>query len=233
MAQCRRCAIAIASGLAVFAALQCVLLTVSTQAVAITTVDITRGHVLESADIEIVSIPVSSVWSDSFTSEDQVVGLVAQMDIAAGTPLFSSMARAAPAVPDNAAVIDVHLAGDMSRLIPGDVVMLVTAGECPVTNDSDSASNSADTSSFRSSDMADDATAATNILDTTAVVSDTSNTDDGNATTCVLASDATVMESASEDDTGSMSVVMALPADDALRVLTVQDQGVIVAVTDD
>lgn len=50
---------------------------------------------------------------------------------------------------------------------------------------------------------------------------------DGRA--CTLTDEALVMELAREDDMGGVGIAFAMPAADALRVLALQEQGMIVA----
>lgn len=50
------------------------------------------------------------------------------------------------------------------------------------------------------------------------------------AEVCVVAERAIIMGPASQDETGTALMPLALPADEALRLLGIQEQGMIVAV---
>lgn len=261
VALCRRLGIALAAGLAVFAALQCVLLSVRTRPVVVATETVGRGQLIDAAAVDVVQVPVSGALDGAWSAADDVVGLVAQVDVMPGTPLFPAMARASPTVPDGFAVIDVRLAGDATRLIPGDVVSLLAAGGCSPDRSSDAdgghmAEGMADRAArdtvglpeaaavgwtedgvnrsaerirgtahqFATAESAEPADA-----DTPGNAPEDVSEDALDGRACTLTDEALVMELAREDDMGGVGIAFAMPAADALRVLALQEQGMIVA----
>lgn len=281
VALCRRLGIALAAGLAVFAALQCVLLSVRTRPVVVATETVGRGQLIDAAAVDVVQVPVSGALDGAWSAADDVVGLVAQVDVMPGTPLFPAMARASPTVPDGFAVIDVRLAGDATRLIPGDVVSLLAAGGCSPDRSSDADGGhmaegmadragrdtvglpeaaavgwtedgvnrsadktrgtahqfaTADSAAFRLARVAVGAHQSATAESAEPADADTPGNApedvsgdalDGRA--CTLTDEALVMELAREDDMGGVGIAFAMPAADALRVLALQEQGMIVA----
>lgn len=183
---CRRALTACAAGLAVFAALHCVMATVETGPIVVAAVALARGDVIRDSDVTIRTVPASNVLDGALRHIAEANGNIAQTDIAAGTPLLTGMIGKRPVTPPGYTVIDVRLAGGWQDLIPGDVIALSAAGVCEQSTDS---------------------------------------TD-----TCVVAGHAVTMGSIGDDGTGGVTLPLALPADEALHILSLQEQGMIVAV---
>lgn len=237
-AVCRRWAAALAVGIAVFAALQCVALSVRTCAVAVAAADLDRGRVVAGADVEVRRFPASAALDAAFGSADEVAGLVLQVDVPAGTPLFPAMARASPVAPPGSAVVDVRLTGDAERLVPGDVVSLMTGGDCTPQDASPSPSGATGTDGSEpgGTGPGGEPSGDPSMENGTATPQEPYAPSGGGAgdagalRACTLAAAAVVMDRARDDDMGGASVPFALPADDAVRVMAMQDRGMIMAV---
>lgn len=252
-AVCRRWAAALAVGIAVFAALQCVALSVRTCAVAVAAADLGRGRVVAGADVEVRRFPASAALDAAFGSADEVAGLVLQVDVPAGTPLFPAMARASPVAPPGSAVVDVRLTGDAERLVPGDVVSLMTGGDCTPQDAAPGPSDATGTDGSEPDGAGPDASAPNgsepggtgpggepsgdpSMENGTATPQEPYAPSGGGAgdagalRACTLAAAAVVMDRARDDDMGGASVPFAMPADDAVRVMAMQDRGMIMAV---
>ena len=191
----RRAMIAVAAGVAVFAALMCVVGAQATRTVMVAAVDITRGRTVDADMLRPAQVPVSDVGGWSWDAVlDNVTGLpgVAQVDITAGQPIFGSMIRAQPVVPDGFTVIEVRLASAAGVLTAGDEIALASAVGC-ARDETDEAGGTA----------ADDA--------------------------CILVERALVMREP-QDVTPDAATTLAMAPDDALRVMSSQEAGAIVAV---
>ena len=115
-AQLHRLLASLCAGLAIFAALQCVRLTISTQSVVIAAKSIAKGGVISADSLALRDIPY-----------DEAVGLIAQVDIAEGSIVTSAMARASPVVPKGYTAVEVRLASSADSLTIGDTVTLSSA----------------------------------------------------------------------------------------------------------
>lgn len=98
-ARLHRLLAAVCAGLAVFAALQCVRLTISTQPVVIAAQPIAKGSVITADSLALRDLPYDEALRNVFHDCDDAVGLIAQVDVAEGGIVTSTMARASPAVP--------------------------------------------------------------------------------------------------------------------------------------
>lgn len=123
----RRLIAAVCAGLAMFAALQCVAMTVRTQPAVIATRAISRGNVIEADSLVVRNIARDPSLADTFRSLDDAIGKFARVDIAENSLILRSMARASPAVPQGHTIITVHLASSADELMVGDMVMLAGA----------------------------------------------------------------------------------------------------------
>lgn len=188
----RRAIIAVAAGVAVFAALMCVVGAQATRTVMVAAVDIARGQTVDADMLRPAQVPVSDVGGWSWNAVlDDVSGLpgVAQVDIAAGQPIFGSMIRAQPVVPDGFTVIEVRLASAAGVLTAGDEIALASAVGCARDEHDETAANDA----------------------------------------CVLVERALVMQEP-QDATPDAATTLAMAPNDALRVMSSQEAGAIVAV---
>ena len=130
-----RMAAAICAGFAVFAALTCVLSTVETVPVLVAARTVRRGTMIRAADVALVHTPRAAVVEDALHTDAGAIGLVAQIDVAAGQPLYPTAIRAAPVPPEHATVLQVRVASDVTTLLPGDHVALASAAGCPAGRD--------------------------------------------------------------------------------------------------
>lgn len=83
-----------------FAALQCVRLTISTQPVVIAAQTIAKGSVITADSLALRDLPYDEALRNVFQDCDDAVGLIAQVDVAEGGIVTSTMARASPVVPE-------------------------------------------------------------------------------------------------------------------------------------
>ena len=123
-AQLHRLLASLCAGLAIFAALQCVRLTISTQSVVIAAKSIAKGGVISADSLALRDIPYDEALRSVAHDIDDAVGLVAQVDIAEGSIVTSAMARASPVVPKGYTAVEVRLASSADSLTIGDTVTL-------------------------------------------------------------------------------------------------------------
>lgn len=74
----------VCAGLAMFAALQCVRLTISTQPVVIAAQTIAKGSVITADSLALRDLPYDEALRNVFQDCDDAVGLIAQVDVAEG-----------------------------------------------------------------------------------------------------------------------------------------------------
>lgn len=126
-ARLHRLLAAVCAGLAMFAALQCVRLTISTQPVVIAAQPIAKGSVITVDSLALRDIPYDEALRSVAHDIDDAVGLIAQVDIAEGSIVTSAMARASPVVPKGYTAVEVRLASSADSLTIGDTVTLSSA----------------------------------------------------------------------------------------------------------
>ena len=126
-ARLHRLLAAVCAGLAMFAALQCVRLTISTQPVVIAAQPIAKGSVITADSLALRDLPYDKALRNVFHDCADAVGLIAQVDVAEGGIVTSTMARASPVVSEGYTVIEVRLASSADNLSLGDVVTLSSA----------------------------------------------------------------------------------------------------------
>ena len=204
----------------------------ATMPVAVANASIRRGSTITAVDVTVVDMPASSTVRGLVASADAVIGRIAQIDIETGQPFTTHMARDAPILPDGHTVIEVRLSSDADWLIAGDTVSLVSIVGCDAFTDMEgTALSRGDKPTVGTDSTTGDATKNTTKDTTTS--GGASVTPDGGQS-CVLAQPAMAMGNPRDDDSASQmgSVVpFAMSADDAARVMTVQEAGAIVAVT--
>lgn len=126
----RRLAAALCAGLAVLFGLQALLATIETSPVVVAVNPIRRGAAITAEDVQVVAMPVGALGPSMVEETADVVGGIAQIDIAAGDAITVHMARNAPLAPTGTTVIAVRLASSPDELLPGDEVSLVSAVGC-------------------------------------------------------------------------------------------------------
>jgi hypothetical protein len=187
----RRLTAAICAGLAVLFGLEAVLASVETETVVVASRPIARGETIMADDVRLAEMPKSSLSPSMVGKVKDVMGRIAQIDIAPEDPMLKPMARNAPITPDGFTVIEVRLASEETSLITGDTIALDSAIGC---------------------------------ANETAVEAPQS---------CKLVERAIVMEhpgkpSGNYDENPPVS--LAMPPEDALRVMASQEAGAIIAV---
>ena len=123
-AQLHRLLASLCAGLAIFAALQCVRLTISTQSVVIAAKSIAKGGEISADSLALRDIPYDEALRSVAHDIDDAVGLIAQVDIAEGSIVTSAMARASP---KGYTAVEVRLASSADSLTIGDTVTLSSA----------------------------------------------------------------------------------------------------------
>lgn len=112
----------------------CVLQTVSSiipsQPVVVANVAVTRGTSLQTSMLSERIVPGNDTMRTAIRSPTDAIGMVAQVDIAAGEPLLGSMIRAAPVAPAGYAVVDVRPVSNVDGIVAGDRVALTAVGGC-------------------------------------------------------------------------------------------------------
>ncbi|KAA8828889.1 SAF domain-containing protein [Bifidobacterium myosotis] len=126
----RRLAAALFAGLAVLFAVQAVLSTVETTPVVVAARAIERGSPIGDADVRVIDLPKTALGPSMTGDMSAVIGLIAQIDIAAGDSVLTTMARDVPLAPTGTTVIAVRLASSPDGLLPGDEVSLVSTVGC-------------------------------------------------------------------------------------------------------
>ncbi|MBT1166069.1 SAF domain-containing protein [Bifidobacterium simiarum] len=122
-----RLGIALCAGLAVWAALQCVVSLTANQPVVVAGSAIGRGETIDARQLTVVTVPASAAMGGMFDDSTAIVGKIARVDIDVGSPILTSMIGETPTVEASQTTVQVTLASVPESLIPGDVVKLVTA----------------------------------------------------------------------------------------------------------
>ncbi|MBT1173707.1 SAF domain-containing protein [Bifidobacterium sp. MA2] len=125
-----RLAAALIAGLAVFVTLSSIGAMTATTSVVVASRDIARGSVIRRRDVTMVEVPASAATETALTAIDDVVGSVAQIDIGEHQPMYPSLTRDAPVIPPGRSALELKVSNDVSDLLPGDVISLVSAVGC-------------------------------------------------------------------------------------------------------
>lgn len=241
MRQTRTVLAALCVGLAVFFALQSISNSVATKSAVAVTHAIKRGQTIHANDLRTVRIADSPALADVFAAEDDVTGQIAQVDIESGSIVCRPMARASPVIKPGLTVIDVKVTGSTATLIPGDQVALVGSAGCdtlanmPAQNDSAYQQPSAASMSLFTANNAEKGSAKarrqseTDNSKVSLYAKNASATSQSNGETCVLAQQATVTGNAHRDDGGITTTQLAMPPQDAARIMAVQERMPIMA----
>ena len=244
-----RAAAAACAGLAVFAALTCVLSTVERVPVVVVTRDLARGARLAATDLRVERTPRAPAVEGAVHEPRDAVGMVLHTDAAAGQPLYPASIRAEPVAPAGHTVLGVSVASDVAGLAPGDQVALATAVGCPAGADAGGPGGEGDDMAVGDgTDAASPGGAATmppgdgapapDAAATDGDPSDPSGLDGSGAGTasgglCTLTDRALVMATPRPAEDGSVGgvVSLAMPPEAALRVMATEEAGAIVALT--
>ncbi|MDF7665509.1 SAF domain-containing protein [Bifidobacterium sp. ESL0745] len=239
--QTRTILAALCVGLAVFFALQSISSSVATKSAVTATHAIKRGQTIHADDLRTVHIADSPALADVFAAENDVTGQIAQVDIESGSVVCRPMARASPVIKPGLTVIDVKVTGSGTALIPGDRVSLVGSAGCDTLANmpaqKDSAAQQSDVAAmdfFTASNVGKDSAGPRrqSETDNSKVGLHTKNvfaTNQSNGETCMLAQQATVTGSAHRDDSGITTTQLAMPPQDAARIMAVQERMPIMA----
>lgn len=188
VARMRRVASALLAGLAVFSALQCVMATVRTQPMLVTTTHVSRGERLQAAHLSTISVPVHSSFAQAPMTPEDVESAIALVDMPAGTLILASHIRGRPVPPDGSTVIETLLASHPDGMDAGDTVDVIAGQSCPAIGYADAEPAAADTQP-----SADEPAPSPDPPDSTPDQHSTSGQQ------CVIASRATVITVPSDD----------------------------------
>ena len=195
--------------------------------VVVMTRDAERGETLHDGDVRAASVPASAVLEGAVTSVDAVSGKVAQADLDRGQPLYPTLVRDAPAVPPGNTVLEVTVANDVSSLVAGDRVSLVSAVGC----DGSPPSEGGLSPSALAMERGEAGGMDTEDLDAPRP-GEADDSAAGPTTFCLLAAEALAMGRATPASDGATggTVALALSPDEALRVMAAAPLGAIVTV---
>ena len=130
IARMRRLTSALLAGLAVFSVLQCVMATVRTQPMLITTAHISRGERLRATQLATTSVPAHASFAQAPATPAQVESSIALVDMPAGTLILASHIRGRPIPPEGSTVIETPLASHPDSMVAGDTVDLIVGQSC-------------------------------------------------------------------------------------------------------
>ncbi|MDF7640412.1 SAF domain-containing protein [Bifidobacterium sp. ESL0784] len=249
--QTRTMLAALCVGLAVFFALQSISSSIATKTAVAATRAIKRGQTIHADDLKTVQIADSPALASVFSSDADVKGLIAQVNIETGSIIARPMARASPVIGHGLTAIDVKISGSTNGLIPGDKVSLVGSAGCeavpnlPAQNPPANQHPKDDSTPRGSPDGNDSENGEASKNQSDAPESDDKGNDDGNddaarasneamatpsdGQTCTLVRLATVTGSPHRDDGGNVTTQLAMPPQDAARIMAVQERMPIMA----
>lgn len=246
MRQTRTVLAALCAGLAVFFALQSISSSVATKTAVTATHAIKRGQTIRADDLKTVQIADSPALANVFSTTDDAKGLIAQVNIENGSIIARPMARASPVIGHGLTTIDVKLSGSSNGLIDGDKVSLVGSAACsavPNPPDQNPAANQQPTGNPTATNPSDandaEEKAAQGQAKTGESGAETSDDAEAsqseemptqsNGQTCTLVKLATVTGNPHRDDGGNVTTQLAMPPQDAARIMAVQERMPIMA----
>ena len=130
IARTRRLTSALLAGLAVFSVLQCVMATVRTQPMLVTTAHVSRGERIHATQLATTSVPVHVSFAQAPATPAQVESSIALVDMPAGTLILASHIRGRPIPPEGSTVIETPLASQPDSMVAGDTVDLIVGQSC-------------------------------------------------------------------------------------------------------
>ena len=130
IARTRRLTSALLAGLAMFSVLQCVMATVRTQPMLVTTAHVSRGERLHATQLATTSVPAHASFAQAPATPAQVESSIALVDMPAGTLILASHIRGRPIPPEGSTVIETPLASQPDSMVAGDTVDLIVGQSC-------------------------------------------------------------------------------------------------------
>lgn len=226
----RRAMAALCTGVAVFAALCCMLAATATRQVVVAVRPIRRGQTVEAAALRVIEVPASAAFDGALGALEDGGG-IAQVDIAEGQPLYDSMIGAMPAVPEGFTAVEVRLASVATALVPGDEITLASAAGCADERADDTSRDDGAHDAPQEAESDDDGMRPGADAPQGTDAPDHRPRDQP----CTLVAMAVVL--ALPSDVGTADAygetppsLLAMPAEDALRVIASQEAGALVAV---
>lgn len=256
----RRLVCALCAGLLTWSIVSAIGMSRATCAIYVAARDITVGEHVTSSMLRTAWVPQDSAAryaiSAQSVTDDKVSGF-AQVAIARGEPVFTSMLSSDAFATEGLTSVDLQLASTTDRLVPGDVVDLVASRACTSTDSASSsnadmatqgtgvpqgteqegAADAADNPAnpANPANLADSADTNNPIDPADAAAGEASDLTTPPTDSCILAHGATVLKvtqpsSSAFSQTQSPSVALALAPADALTVLAVAGSEPIIAV---
>lgn len=130
IARTQRLTSALLAGLAMFSVLQCVMATVRTQPMLVTTAHVSRGERLHATQLATTSVPAHASFAQAPATPAQVESSIALVDMPAGTLILASHIRGRPIPPEGSTVIETPLASQPDSMVAGDTVDLIVGQSC-------------------------------------------------------------------------------------------------------
>lgn len=113
-----------------FSVLQCVMATVHTQPMLVTTAHVSRGERLHATQLATTSVPAHASFAQAPATPAQVESSIALVDMPAGTLILASHIRGRPIPPEGSTVIETPLASQPDSMVAGDTVDLIVGQSC-------------------------------------------------------------------------------------------------------
>lgn len=113
-----------------FSVLQCVMATVRTQPMLVTTAHVSRGERLHATQLATISVPAHASFAQAPATPAQVESSIALVDMPAGTLILASHIRGRPIPPEGSTVIETPLASQPDSMVAGDTVDLIVGQSC-------------------------------------------------------------------------------------------------------
>lgn len=256
----RRLVCALCAGLLAWSIVSAIGMSQATCAIYVAARDITVGEHVTSSMLQTAWVPQDSAARHAISAQsvtDDKVSGFAQVAIARGEPVFTSMLSSDAFATEGLTSVDLQLASTTDRLVPGDVVDLVASRACTSTDSASSsnadmatqgtgvpqgteqegAADAADNPAnpANPADLADSADTNNPIDPADAAAGEASDLTTPPTDSCILAHGATVLKvtqpsSSAFSQTQSPSVALALAPADALTVLAVAGSEPIIAV---
>lgn len=113
-----------------FSVLQCVMATVRTQPMLVTTAHVSRGERIHATQVAPTSVPAHASFAQAPATPAQVESSIALVDMPAGTLILASHIRGRPIPPEGSTVIETPLASQPDSMVAGDTVDLIVGQSC-------------------------------------------------------------------------------------------------------
>ncbi|MGN0108773.1 MAG: SAF domain-containing protein [Bifidobacterium sp.] len=233
IARMRRLTSALLAGLAMFSVLQCVMATVRTQPMLVTTAHISRGERLHATQLATTNMPAHASFAQAPATPAQVKSAIALVDMPAGTLILASHIRGRPIPPEGSTVIETPLASQPDSMVAGDTVDLIVGQSCDAIGYSASSSTAEDIGTDgqqtqQSQDQQPQDQALSQALEEYPPADTSAGTDSQSGQPCVIAQEATVITVPSDASDGvapgaNGKTAIAMRPEEALALMRLPD----------